>query len=88
MANGYRTVTLVTEEGERVRGTAKGEDAFSIQIMDTQQRLRGYLKSDLAQLTHEQTSLMPAFGRDRLGDAEMEDLLAYLGSLSAAPTLP
>ena len=45
---GYQTVTLVTRDGQRVRGTRKSEDAFSIQIMDTHEQLQGYLKSTLA----------------------------------------
>ena len=36
-----RPVTLVLSDGRRVRGIEKSEDAFSIQIMDTQQRLQG-----------------------------------------------
>jgi putative heme-binding domain-containing protein len=78
---GFRPVTLVSREGERVRGAAKGEDAFSIQIIDTSGRLQGYRKADLQEVVREERSLMPAFGLDRLNDAALEDLLAYLGAL-------
>ena len=78
---GFRPVTLVSREGERVRGAAKGEDAFSIQIIDTSGRLQGYRKADLQEVVREERSLMPAFGMDRLNDAALEDLLAYLGAL-------
>jgi len=43
--------------------------------------LRSFAKRDLAQLTRETESAMPAFGSDRVGEAALEDLLAYLGTL-------
>jgi putative heme-binding domain-containing protein len=78
---GYRTVTLVTPEGDSIRGAAKGEDAFSIQILDTRQRLRGYLKTDLADVVRETGSLMPAFTEARLPEEDLVDILRYLGTL-------
>ena len=85
MANGYRPVTLVLADGRRLRGTEKSEDAFSIQIMDTQQRLQGYLKADLRDVLQETTSLMPPFPPERLNDADLTDLLAFLSSVSGPP---
>lgn len=81
VAAGYRAVTLTTRDGQRVRGATKAEDAFSIQIVDTQGRMQGYLKSDLRELAREERSLMPAFGTDRLDDAALDDLLGYLSTL-------
>ena len=85
MAGGYQTVTLVTRDGQRIRGTRKGEDAFSIQIMDTRGQLQGYLKSTLREVVSETASLMSAFGADRLNDRDLDDLLQYLGTLRVAP---
>jgi putative heme-binding domain-containing protein len=81
VAAGYRTVSLVTSDGTQIRGAAKGEDAFSIQLLDTRGRLQGYRKEDLRELVHEDGSLMPAFAPGRLSDADLDDVLAYLGSL-------
>lgn len=78
VAEGYRAVTIVTRNGERIEGLARSEDAFSIQIVDTDARLQGYRKGDLADLVHEKDSLMPKFGRLRLNDNELEDVLAFL----------
>ena len=78
---GYEPVTLVTREGERIRGVKKNEDEFSIQIMDTRERLQGFLKANLSELTMEKQSLMPVYGPDRLNDRDMDDLLRYLGGL-------
>lgn len=82
---GYQPVTLVTQEGQRIRGVKKNEDAFSIQIMDSNERLQGFLKADLREVVNDDTSLMPDFGSDRLPNRDLEDLLAYLITLRPAP---
>jgi len=78
---GYEPVTLVTRDGQRIRGVKKNEDEFSIQIMDARERLQGYLKADLAEVTNDKQSLMPVYGPDRLSDGDADDLLRYLTSL-------
>ena len=64
----------------------KSEDAFSIQILDTDERLQGYVKADLVSLDYREESLMPKFRRAKVNRRELDDLLAYLGSLR--PTAP
>jgi len=81
VARGYRVVTVVTRSGARALGVVKGEDAFSIQVMEVGGRLQGYEKADLDEISRGDGSLMPAFGADRLSDEELDDLLAYLGTL-------
>jgi putative heme-binding domain-containing protein len=84
---GFEPVTLVTREGQRIRGVKKNEDEFSIQIMDVRQRLQGYAKATLAEIVEEKLSVMPVYGADRLNDRDLDDLLSYLGSLRGpAPT--
>lgn len=82
MAARYRTVSLLTKEGEKVRGAIKSEDAFSIQIVDTGERLQGYLKADLQDIVHENLSLMPEFNNELLGESDMNDLLRFLGAMN------
>ena len=43
----YETVTVVTKDGQKIRGVKKNEDAFSIQVMDMRERIQGYLKSNV-----------------------------------------
>jgi cytochrome c oxidase cbb3-type subunit 3 len=81
---GYEPVTLVTRDGERLRGVRKNEDEFSIQIMDMRERLQGYLKTNLAGVTIDKQSVMPAYGPDRLADRDLDDLLRYLTTLRGA----
>src|SRR5262245_36107432 len=50
MRPGYEPVTIVTREGERIRGIKKNEDEFSVQIMDTRERLQGYLKANISEV--------------------------------------
>jgi len=83
IASGYEAVTLVTRDGKRIRGVRKGEDAFSIQIMDTRERLQGYVKADLRDVSRDMQSLMPSFGVDRLADRDLDDLLDFMATLRA-----
>lgn len=85
MRRGYDTVTVVSSAGERIRGTLKNEDMFSIQMMTTTGELRSYLRKELSEVVRETESLMPAFGAGRLTAAETADLLRYLASLGTAP---
>jgi putative heme-binding domain-containing protein len=84
IAPGYDAVTLVTKDGQRIRGAKKNEDTFSIQIMDQRERIQGYMKSDLQDVIYDTNSLMPTYGTDRLSDADLNDLVGYLGTLRGA----
>jgi cytochrome c oxidase cbb3-type subunit 3 len=77
----YDTVTIVLKDGKKVIGIAKNEDTFSVQLMDTDQRLRFFLKSDVKDVIHERKSLMPAYADQVISAAELQDLLAYLEHL-------
>jgi len=81
---GYHSVTLVTTNGARIRGLRKGEDAFSVQILDTKERLQGYRKADLASVTRDAQSLMPDYGPDRLPEAALDDLVKFLSTLKGS----
>lgn len=79
----YQTVTLVTKDGHRVTGALRNEDTFSIQIMDTSEELRMFLKKNLQEVIHKGGSLMPAYDEQTLNEKELNDLLAYLDTLRA-----
>ena len=88
IARRYHSVSVVFEgvsagtslSRQRVQGTLKSEDAFSIQMMDTNQQLRAFMKADLLEFVRESDSLMPAFSRTDLSSAELEDILTFLQS--------
>jgi putative heme-binding domain-containing protein len=78
---GYEPVTLVLRDGERIRAVKKNEDEFSIQIMDMRQRVQGYMKTNLTEIANEKQSVMPAYGPDKRGAGDFDDLLSYLATL-------
>jgi putative heme-binding domain-containing protein len=78
---GYEGVTVVTRDGQRIRGVKKNEDEFSIQIVDMRERLQGYLKANLTEILYEPRTVMPAYGAEQLTDRALDDLLQYLGTL-------
>jgi putative heme-binding domain-containing protein len=78
---GFRAVTAVTRDGERVEGVVKGEDAFSLQVLSVDGELQSFRKQELRQLIRSTASLMPVYDAVTLSDAALEDVLAYLGSL-------
>ena len=79
-------MTLVTRDGQKIRGVKKNEDPFSIQIMDMRERIQGYRKSELQQLTFETTSVMPEYGAERLNQSDLNDLIGYLSTLRGSVT--
>jgi len=83
---GYEGVTLVTRDGQRIRGVKKNEDEFSIQIVDMRERPQGYLKANLTEILNEPRSVMPAYRAEQLNDRDLDDLLQYLGTLRRVDT--
>lgn len=84
IAPGYQSVTLVMKDGTRLRGVRKGEDAFSVQLLDARERLQGYAKADLARVERDTTSMMPSYGPDRLSDADLDDVVGFLVGLKGS----
>jgi putative heme-binding domain-containing protein len=76
----YRSATVVTRNGTKIRGVVLNEDDYSIQLRDTREELRAFLKSDLKDLRHDKESLMPSY-KSALSDTEINDLVARLNSL-------
>ena len=76
----FKPVSLTTATNERVEGTVKSEDAFSVQLMDSEQVLRAFNKTELIQFTREADSLMPVFAESVLTEADVNDILSYLQS--------
>jgi putative heme-binding domain-containing protein len=78
---GFAPVTLTPQEGPPIQGVKKNEDLFSVQIMDTRERIQGFEKDKVASVVDGTRSAMPVFGPDRLNDADLDDLLRYLQTL-------
>ena len=78
---GFEPVTITPANGPPIHGVKKNEDLFSVQIMDTNERIQGYEKDKMKSVVNETTSAMPLFGPERLSDSDLDDLLRYLQTL-------
>jgi putative heme-binding domain-containing protein len=76
----YRTIRVVTKPGQTISGIRLNEDDVSIQLRDSDDNVRSFLKADIREVRHEKASLMPSYG-PVFSREEMENLLAYLHSL-------
>jgi cytochrome c oxidase cbb3-type subunit 3 len=78
---GFETVTVTTVDGKKIRGLRKNEDTFSVQLMTVGEELLSFAKPAALVDPEPQRSLMPAYGPDRLNDADLADVVRYLRSL-------
>ena len=75
-----RPVELVTADGTRVTGRRLNEDTYTVQLIDSDERLRSFDKADLREFNVLTESEMPSY-EDMLTAEELADVLAYLVSL-------
>jgi cytochrome c oxidase cbb3-type subunit III len=81
----YLMYHAVDKNGRVVQGMRVGEDSFTIVLKDAGGKFHGFWKPDLRSLEKEPgTSFMPSF-KDTLSDAQMDDLVTYLGTLKSTP---
>jgi PQQ-dependent dehydrogenase (methanol/ethanol family) len=71
----YETVEVRLSSGELLRGIAKNEDTFSLQMMDEKEHLHMLLKKDLKEVRRPHQSLMP---KPHLSSVEVDNLVAFL----------
>ena len=79
---GYRKATLATLNGDRYEGTIRNEDNFSVQLQTNDGSFHLFKRSDLQSFEYSGGSLMPANYRERLSDQELNDLVAYMITVS------
>ena len=76
--DGYQPVEVVTADGRRLSGIAKNDNNFSMQLLDSSDRLQLFTRDELREVTYRKQSLMPADYDKVLTPAELQDLLAFL----------
>jgi len=77
----YRGIQVVLKNGQTVSGIRVNEDDLSIQIRDTSDNIRSFIKADVVKdIRFDKPVLMPAYGTS-LSAKEIEDVVAYLSSL-------
>jgi cytochrome c oxidase cbb3-type subunit 3 len=78
----YVTVTVVTPDGQEIKGVTLNEDNFSLQMMDTAEHLYLLEKDKLRSIQKARQSLMPVYDKNLLSDSDLHDILAYLISVA------
>ncbi len=78
-----RSVRVVTRDGKTVTGRRLNEDTYTVQLIDANERLVSFVKSDLREYAVLKTSTMPSY-KDKLSSAEVDDLITYLRTLKGA----
>jgi len=77
---GNHYVEAVTRDGATVTGRLLNYDSFSLQLIDSSERLVSLPKSALRDYTFIKTSKMPSY-RDKLTAEEVSDVVSYLFTL-------
>jgi cytochrome c oxidase cbb3-type subunit III len=75
-----RPVRIVTKDGRTVTGRRLNEDTYSVQLIDSEERLRSIAKSDIRRLEAATVSPMPSYATTLTTD-ELSDLIAHLLTL-------
>jgi putative heme-binding domain-containing protein len=75
-----RYYRVVTKDGQTVTGRLLNEDTFSIQMIDTAEKLRSFKVADLRDHAFVAKSPMPSY-KDKLTPEELSDVIGYLTSL-------
>jgi len=78
-----RYVRAVTRDGKVLTGRRMNEDTYTVQLIDTSERLLSLVKADLREFTVLKTSAMPSY-KGRLTPGELDDLVAYLRTLKGS----
>ena len=75
-----RFVEATTKRGAKIDGRLLNQDTYTIQLLDSNERLVSLSRSDLRDFAFVKDSPMPS-SRDKLTPAEIDDVVAYLITL-------
>lgn len=81
LTQGFRLVSVRLHDGQRLRGFAKNESNYDLQLQSLDGKFHLLQREEIAELTRETASLMP---EAQATEEEMRNLLAYLSRLSGA----
>jgi cytochrome c oxidase cbb3-type subunit III len=75
-----RYFRVVTRDGAAITGRLLNQDAFTVQLMDSSERLLSFSKANLREYAFVDKSPMPSYA-GKLSPKELSDLVSYLASL-------
>ena len=76
----HRFVQVRPKNGPAVTGRLLNQDTFTLQMIDSQERLRTFVIADLRDYSVLKDSRMPSY-KDKLSRQELADIVSYLVSL-------
>jgi putative heme-binding domain-containing protein len=76
----YRSVRVVTKDGKEYKGRLLNLDTFTVQMLDSGERLRSFSKMELREVSVITNSGMPSY-KDKLNTQELADVVSYMASL-------
>ncbi len=76
----YQRYRVITRDGKTISGRLLNQDPYSLQMIDSDNRLVAFERSELREWGFMQTPSMPSYNKT-LNTDELADLLAYLESL-------
>jgi putative heme-binding domain-containing protein len=79
-----RSVRAVTRDGNTITGRLLNQDTFTLQLIDSSERLMLLEKATLREYAVLKSSPMPSY-RDKLNAQELADVVSYLASLRGRP---
>ena len=80
---GNRFFRAVTKDGATITGRLLNQDTFTVQLIDSNERLVSLTKANLREYGFVKSSPMPSV-RDKLSVQEVDDLVGYLVTLKGA----
>ncbi|MEZ5354794.1 MAG: c-type cytochrome [Bryobacteraceae bacterium] len=78
IASGYNAVTVVTRSGAELKGVARNQDGYSIQLLDAAGKLHLLTAAEWKEIRPVPGSLMPSGYGKRLTSAQIDDLVRFL----------
>lgn len=73
-----RPIRAVTRDGRTITGRRLNEDTYTVQLIDSEERLRSLIKADLVEY---EVSMSPTMDPTTLDSDQVADLIGYLLSL-------
>jgi len=80
-----RFVRVVTESGATITGRLLNHDPYTVQLIDSKERLLSFRSSKLREYAFLEKSAMPSY-RGKLTPEELTDIVSYLVSLKGIET--
>jgi putative heme-binding domain-containing protein len=80
----FKAATVITVRGQKIAGTLRNRDNFSLQMMDAQGNLHFFSTAELREVAIREKSVIPGNYEKLLSAVELQNLLAFLSRQTVA----